>query len=58
MKQQPRVFLVEGNHNDHTELGMDTFNFWPVAGNELEQIRLFAQEVIPAAREQIEATRI
>jgi alkanesulfonate monooxygenase SsuD/methylene tetrahydromethanopterin reductase-like flavin-dependent oxidoreductase (luciferase family) len=41
----------------YTELGMDTFNFWPVAGNELEQIRLFAQEVVPAAREQIEAVR-
>jgi alkanesulfonate monooxygenase SsuD/methylene tetrahydromethanopterin reductase-like flavin-dependent oxidoreductase (luciferase family) len=41
----------------YTELGMDTFNFWPVAGNELEQIRLFAREVIPAAKEQIEATR-
>ena len=38
----------------YTELGMDTFNFWPVAGNEQEQIRLFAQEVVPAAREQIE----
>jgi len=41
----------------YSELGMDTFNFWPVAGNELEQIRLFAQEVVPAAREQIEAVR-
>src|SRR6266566_4794558 len=41
----------------YTELGMDTFNFWPVAGNELEQIRLFAQEVVPAAREQIEVVR-
>jgi alkanesulfonate monooxygenase SsuD/methylene tetrahydromethanopterin reductase-like flavin-dependent oxidoreductase (luciferase family) len=40
----------------YTELGMDAFNFWPVAGNEQEQIRLFAQEVVPAAREQIEAT--
>jgi len=39
----------------YTELGMDTFNFWPVAGNEHEQIRLFAGEVVPAAREQIEA---
>lgn len=38
----------------YTELGMDTFNFWPVAGNEHEQIRLFAEEVIPAAREQIQ----
>jgi len=39
----------------YTELGMDTFNFWPVAGNEQEQIRQFAGEVVPAAREQIEA---
>ncbi len=39
----------------YTELGMDTFNFWPVAGIEQEQIRLFAEEVVPAAREQIEA---
>jgi len=39
----------------YTELGMDAFNFWPVSGNEQEQIRLFAQEVIPAVREQIES---
>ena len=52
------VTWVETLVRFYTELGMDTFNFWPVAGNELEQIRLFAQEVIPAAREQIEATRI
>ncbi len=39
----------------YTELGMDAFNFWPVAGNEQEQIRLFAEEVVPAARKQIEA---
>ena len=38
----------------YTELGMDAFNFWPVAGNEQEQVRLFAEEVVPAAREQIE----
>jgi len=36
---------------------MDAFNFWPVAGNEQEQIRLFAKEVVPAAREQIAAAQ-
>ncbi len=41
----------------YTELGMDAFNFWPVAGNEQEQIRLFAEEVLPAAREQIAAAQ-
>jgi alkanesulfonate monooxygenase SsuD/methylene tetrahydromethanopterin reductase-like flavin-dependent oxidoreductase (luciferase family) len=41
----------------YTELGMDAFNFWPVAGNEQEQVRLFAEEVVPAAREQIAAAQ-
>ncbi len=38
----------------YNALGMDTFNFWSVAGNEHEQIRLFAEEVVPAVREQIQ----
>jgi alkanesulfonate monooxygenase SsuD/methylene tetrahydromethanopterin reductase-like flavin-dependent oxidoreductase (luciferase family) len=29
------------------ELAMDTFFFWPVTGNEEEQIRRFAEDVIP-----------
>ena len=35
------------------EYGQDTFNFWPVAGNQAVQIEAFAQEVIPAVRETI-----
>ena len=33
-----------------TELGMDTFIFWPAGGNEERQIRAFAAEVAPAVR--------
>jgi len=33
-----------------TELGMDTFIFWPAGGNEERQIRAFAREVAPAVR--------
>lgn len=29
----------------------DTFTFWPVAGNELLQIEVFAKEVVPAVKE-------
>ena len=37
------------------ELGMDTFIYWPVAGDEREQLRLWAEEVVPATRERIGA---
>jgi hypothetical protein len=33
-----------------TELGMDTFIFWPAGGNDERQIRAFATEVAPAVR--------
>lgn len=33
--------------------GMDTFIFWPVAGDEHAQIEIFAQEVVPALRESL-----
>ncbi|MEJ2711028.1 MAG: LLM class flavin-dependent oxidoreductase [Anaerolineales bacterium] len=32
---------------------MDTFTFWPVAGDEERQIEAFAREVVPAIREQL-----
>ncbi len=32
----------------------DTFIFWPVAGDELAQIEVFAREVVPAVRKQLE----
>jgi alkanesulfonate monooxygenase SsuD/methylene tetrahydromethanopterin reductase-like flavin-dependent oxidoreductase (luciferase family) len=35
------------------DVGMDTFVFWPGAGNEEQQIRLFAEEVVPAVRAQL-----
>lgn len=37
----------------YEEYGQDTFNFWPVAGNQAVQIEAFAQEVVPAVREEI-----
>ncbi len=35
----------------------DTFLFWPVAGDELRQIEVFAQEVAPAVREALAPAR-
>ncbi len=36
-----------------TELGMDSFIFWPIAGDVREQMRWWAEEVVPAVREQL-----
>jgi alkanesulfonate monooxygenase SsuD/methylene tetrahydromethanopterin reductase-like flavin-dependent oxidoreductase (luciferase family) len=36
-----------------TELGMDTFIYWPVAGDTRTQMRLWAEEVVPAARRRL-----
>jgi alkanesulfonate monooxygenase SsuD/methylene tetrahydromethanopterin reductase-like flavin-dependent oxidoreductase (luciferase family) len=41
--------LVNWYHNDR----QDTFIFWPVAGNQRLQIEAFAQDVVPAVREQL-----
>jgi hypothetical protein len=35
------------------EVGMDSFVFWPSGGSDEEQIRLFAEQVIPQVRAQI-----
>lgn len=37
-----------------TELGMDTFIYWPVAGDTRDQMRLWAEEVVPLARERLQ----
>ncbi len=39
----------------YTDLGMDTFIYWPVAGSTQEQIRLFAEEVVPMVRRRLQA---
>jgi len=39
----------------YNELGLDTFIYWPVAGSAQEQIRLFAEEVVPAVRRRLQA---
>lgn len=41
----------------HHDSRMDTFIFWPVAGDELAQIEVFAREVVPALREALEPRR-
>lgn len=39
------------------ELGVDSFVFWPASeGNELEQIRLFAERVVPQFKERMKAS--
>jgi alkanesulfonate monooxygenase SsuD/methylene tetrahydromethanopterin reductase-like flavin-dependent oxidoreductase (luciferase family) len=40
----------------HHELGFDSFVFWPVRGDELEQSRRFATEVVPRVRELASST--
>jgi alkanesulfonate monooxygenase SsuD/methylene tetrahydromethanopterin reductase-like flavin-dependent oxidoreductase (luciferase family) len=42
---------VEALGRYHDELGFDAFVFWPVQGDELEQGRRFATEVVPRVRE-------
>jgi alkanesulfonate monooxygenase SsuD/methylene tetrahydromethanopterin reductase-like flavin-dependent oxidoreductase (luciferase family) len=39
----------------YTELGMDTFIFWPFNGNELAQAELFIHEVMPKVKEKLAA---
>ena len=36
-----------------TEHRQDTFTFWPIGGDELTQVEVFAREVAPAVRERI-----
>lgn len=38
------------------ELGFDTFVFWPITDAQ-DQLRVFADEVVPAVREQVAAHR-
>jgi hypothetical protein len=38
------------------ELGFDTFVFWPATDSE-RQLALFADEVVPAVRERVDAVR-
>jgi alkanesulfonate monooxygenase SsuD/methylene tetrahydromethanopterin reductase-like flavin-dependent oxidoreductase (luciferase family) len=55
---RPRPGLIAGDvaHWAETitrfsrDLRMDTFVFWPVAGDELRQIEVFARDVVPAVR--------
>ena len=39
------------------ELGFDAFVFWPVRGDELEQSRRFATQVVPRVRELADAKK-
>jgi hypothetical protein len=32
---------------------MDTFIFWPIAGDEREQLQFFGEEIVPAVRERV-----
>ncbi len=37
----------------YEEVGIDSFVFWPSGGDEKQQVRLFAEKVAPAVREQL-----
>ena len=41
----------------HEEHRQDTFIFWPIAGDELQQVEVFAEEVVPAVGEILEAQK-
>jgi alkanesulfonate monooxygenase SsuD/methylene tetrahydromethanopterin reductase-like flavin-dependent oxidoreductase (luciferase family) len=55
---RPRPCLIAGGVDYWVEtiarfardFRMDTFTFWPVAGDELRQIEVFAREVVPAVQ--------
>lgn len=49
-KPQDWVERILGYYHEQR---MDTFTFWPVAGDEERQIEAFAKEVVPAIRERI-----
>lgn len=44
---------IETLLNYHKRYRHDTFIFWPVAGNEEKQIRIFLEEVVPEVRRKI-----
>ena len=44
---------IDASTTLYHDSGMDTFIFWPVAGEEHAQIESYAQEVVPALRESL-----
>jgi hypothetical protein len=46
----PELWVDTLAHYYH-DLRMDTLIFWPVAGDRLEQVRLFTEHVVPALRQ-------
>ncbi len=44
-------FWVDQLSQWYSEYQVDTFNFWPVAGDQLRQIESFASEVVPRVKE-------
>ena len=64
LSDRPARALLDGDADHWTEaltefaleLGFDTFVFWPT-GDELAQLERFAQEVVPAVRERVDAAR-
>ena len=51
----PLAHWVEANARFYRDYRQDTFIFWPIAGDERQQIEVFAREVASAARAAIAA---
>ncbi|HLI08395.1 MAG TPA: LLM class flavin-dependent oxidoreductase [Ktedonobacteraceae bacterium] len=49
----PRQWIEEILHY-YNDLRLDTFIFWPVMGDEQKQAQIFAEEVVPAIKENLE----
>jgi len=49
-------FWIETLTQWATDLGLDTFVFWPRDASE-QQVRLFAEQIVPAVLEQVNALR-
>jgi hypothetical protein len=52
----PVEFWIETLTGWATDLGLDTFVFWPEDASE-QQVRLFAEEVVPGVLEEVNAMR-
>jgi alkanesulfonate monooxygenase SsuD/methylene tetrahydromethanopterin reductase-like flavin-dependent oxidoreductase (luciferase family) len=47
----PISYWVDQISHWYSDYQMDTFNFWPVAGDQLRQIESYASEVVPRVKE-------
>jgi hypothetical protein len=51
----PPEYWVETLISFYVDLRLDTFICWPVAGDEVVQVRAFAEQVVPAVKKALRA---